>query len=100
MKLHGRQVVLILVSEAAIPTKLANISKPQPSLAQVQSDATEHGSQSCPQLATVTTFKANVMLKSAVRAIGAVSLRRECARPSRRGLRKSSERQGVLKLYI
>ena len=57
--LHGRQV-----------NGPAASTEPQPSLAQVQFDASVHRRLSSPQLATATTFKANAMLKNAVRAIG------------------------------
>ena len=57
--LHGRQV-----------NGPATTTEPQPSLAQVQFDASVHRRLSSPQLATATTFKANAILKNAVRAIG------------------------------
>ena len=75
----------------------AGQSEPQPSLAQVQFDASEHGSQSCPQLATATTFKANTMLKSAVRAIGPLCTARMRAALTR-GLRSTVSAK-LLKLY-
>jgi hypothetical protein len=56
--LHGRQV-----------NGPAASTEPQPSLAQVQFDASVHPRLSSPQLATATTFKANAMLKSVVRTI-------------------------------